>query len=372
MSICNFVLTIIIDQILTFILMAKIKLGITIGDVNGIGLEVILKTLADDRILKDISPVIYGSSKIVSYHKNIIGLQDVNFKSIGSAKEAYKDRINIVNCWNDSVTVTLGKPTEEGGRFAKIAIEKAVEDLANSDIDALVTGPINKEAMQMAGFQFIGHTEMLTEASGSSESLMFMVSDEIRVGLVTNHIPVKEVSDTISKERILTKLKIMNDSLMKDFGIQKPMIAIMGLNPHSGDGGTIGKEDEEIIRPAVVEAKKNGIMAFGPYSADGFFGSSQYKKFDGILAMYHDQGLIPFKSISFGTGVNYTAGLNVIRTSPDHGTAYDIVGQNIADPNSFRNAVYQAIDIYKKRKEYIEMHSNKLVKKSAHLMKAER
>ncbi|MBT8221113.1 MAG: 4-hydroxythreonine-4-phosphate dehydrogenase PdxA [Bacteroidia bacterium] len=351
--------------------MGKIKIGITIGDVNGVGLEVILKTIADERILKQISPLIYGSSKIVSYHKNIIGLQDLHFKSIGSAKDAYRDRINIVNCWNDNVTITLGKPSEESGKFAKMALEKSVEDLTNGDIDALVTGPIHKEAMQMAGFEYVGHTEMLTEASGNSESLMFMVSEDVRIGLVTNHIPISDISKNISKENILKKLQIMNDSLKMDFGITKPMIAVLGLNPHAGDGGTIGKEDEEIIRPAVVEGKKNGMMVFGPYSADGFFGSTQYKKFDGILAMYHDQGLIPFKSLTFGSGVNFTAGLKIIRTSPDHGTAYDIAGQNIADYSSFRNAVYLAIDINHNRKNYKEMHANRLKKKSAHISKPE-
>lgn len=352
--------------------MQKIKLGITIGDVNGIGLEVILKTINDERILKHVSPIIYGSTKIVSYHKNIIGLNDLSVKSVEEAKHAYKDRISVVNCWDDNVNVELGKATEVGGKFAKIAIERAVADLTNSDIDVLVTGPINKEAMHLAGFEYIGHTEMLTEASGKKQSLMFMVSDNIRVGLVTNHSELKKVSEEVTKDRILQKLAIMNDSLIKDFGIIKPRIAIMGLNPHAGDGGTIGKEDEEIVRPAVLEAKKNGMMVFGPYPADGFFGSSQYTKFDAILAMYHDQGLIPFKSMTFGTGVNFTAGLDCIRTSPDHGTAYDIVGQGIADPQSFRNAVYAAIDIYRSRADHADMNSNKLKKKSGHLTKMER
>lgn len=352
--------------------MKKIKLGITIGDVNGVGLEVILKSISNNNVLKHISPIIYGSAKIVSYHKNIIGLDNLQFKTVDRAEVAYKDSINLVSCWDENVNITLGKPTEEGGKFAKMAIEKAVTDLANGDIDALVTGPINKDAMHQAGFQYIGHTEMLTEASGKKESLMFMVSDGIRVGLVTNHEQIKEVAKNITKERILHKLHLMNESLIKDFGIDKPKIAVLGLNPHAGDGGTIGKEDEEIVRPAVLEAKKNGMMTFGPYPADGFFGAAQFKKFDAVLAMYHDQGLIPFKSLTFGSGVNFTAGLNFIRTSPDHGTAYDIVGQNIADPTSFRNAIYTAIDIYRNRKSYKEMHSDKLVKRSGKIAKVER
>jgi len=356
----------------TYYFMQKIKLGITIGDVNGIGLEVILKTISDERLLKHVSPVIYGSTKIVSYHKNIIGLNDLHVKSVEEAKFAYKDRISVVNCWDDNVNIELGKATEEGGKFAKMAIERAVEDLTNNDLDVLVTGPINKEAMHLAGFEYIGHTEMLTEASGKKQSLMFMVSDNIRVGLVTNHSELRNVAEEVSKERILEKLHIMNDSLIKDFGIVKPRIAIMGLNPHAGDGGTIGKEDEEIVRPAVLEAKKNGMMVFGPYPADGFFGSAQYQKFDAVLAMYHDQGLIPFKSLTFGTGVNFTAGLDCIRTSPDHGTAYDIVGQGVADPQSFRNAVYAAMDIYRNRADHKDMNSNKLKKKSGHLTKNER
>lgn len=352
--------------------MQKIKLGITIGDVNGIGLEVVLKTISDQRILKHISPIIYGSTKIVSYHKNIIDLQDLSLKTIEEAKHAYKDRVNVINCWTDDVTVELGQATETGGKCARLAIERAVTDLNAGDIDALVTAPINKEAMKLSGFEHIGHTEMLTEASGRKKSLMFMISDNLRVGLVTNHLEIGNVAEQITKGNILEKLKIMDDSLIQDFGIQKPRIAVLGLNPHAGDGGAIGKEDEEIIRPAVIEAKKNGLMTFGPYPADGFFGSGKYAKFDAVLAMYHDQGLIPFKSLTFGTGVNYTAGLDWVRTSPDHGTGYDIVGKNEADPQSFRNAVYAALDIFRNRADYADMHSNTLKRRSKHLTKSER
>lgn len=352
--------------------MQKIKVGITIGDVNGVGLEVILKTIADDRMLKHISPVLYGTTKIVSYHKNIIGLHDLSLKTVDEAKFAYKDRVSVVNCIDEDVTIELGKATEIGGKVAKIAIERAVADLQAGDIDVLVTGPINKEAMKLAGFEYIGHTEMLTEASDKKESLMFMVSDNVRVGLVTNHLEIGKVAGSITKEQIHAKLKIMNETLIQDFGLIKPRIAVLGLNPHAGDGGAIGQEDEEIIRPTVLEAKKNGMMAFGPYPADGFFGSAQYTKFDGVLAMYHDQGLIPFKSLTFGTGVNFTAGLDFVRTSPDHGTAYDIVGKGEADPQSFRNAVYAALDIYRHRNDHADMNSNKLKKRSGKIAKIER
>jgi len=341
--------------------MEKLKIGISIGDINGVGLEVILKTLTNPKIAELCTPVVYGSSKVVSYHKNIVDI-DFHFQSLRNAERPYEGRVNIVNCWSESVNITLGKPTDLSGKYAIKSLETAVNDLNNGLIDALVTAPINKEAMKLAGFPFPGHTEYLSEKMGGSESLMFMVSEGLRIGLVTNHLPLSEVAEKVTKSAIITKLKIMDESLKKDFGIERPTIAVLGLNPHASDNSTIGQDEEKIIRPAVVESKKKGLMVVGPFAADGFFGSGNYKKFDGILAMYHDQGLIPFKLLSFGKGINYTAGLSGVRTSPDHGTGYDIVGSNAADPSSFRQALFAAIDIARARLDYEEMHANPLSK----------
>lgn len=338
--------------------MEKMKIGITVGDINGIGLEVILKTLANDVMLKYCTPIIYGSSKVVSYHKNIIEA-DFHFQSINSIDRLAGDQVNVMNCWTENVNITLGKLSEEGGKYALYSLQSAVHDLRDGKIDAVVTSPINKEAMMMSGFPHPGHTEYITEQLGG-QSLMFMVHDNLRVGLVTNHIRVGDIGNQITKELIVSKLKIMDQSLRMDFGLERPTIAVMGLNPHAGDGGVIGDEDDRIVRPAVVECKKNGMLVMGPYAADGFFGSGQYKKFDGILAMYHDQGLIPFKVIAFGNGVNFTAGLGGVRTSPDHGTGFDIAGNNEANPNSFRQALFSAIDISRQRKQFQEDHSNPL------------
>ena len=342
--------------------MDKLKIGISIGDINGIGLEVIIKTLNVEQIKKHCIPVVYGSSKVVSYHKNIVGI-DFQFHSTKSADRLNLDKVNIVNCWQDSVNITLGKPSGESGMYAIRSLEAAANDLKAGLIDALVTAPINKEAMHMANFPFPGHTEYLTKELGEGESLMFMINDKLRVGLATNHLPIREVPDALTKELIMKKIQIMNESLKVDFGIERPVIALLGLNPHSGDNGVLGDEEEKIIRPAVVEMKKSGVMVMGPFSADGFFGSGQYRKFDGILAMYHDQGMVPFKALSFGSGVNYTAGLAGVRTSPDHGTAYDLAGKNEADPASFRSALYSALDIAKSRKEYYDLKANALVRK---------
>jgi 4-hydroxythreonine-4-phosphate dehydrogenase len=345
--------------------MDKLKIGISIGDINGIGLEVILKTLIDERILKLCTPIIYGSSKVVSYHRNIVSLPDFQYQSIRGGEQAEHGKINIVNCWADSVNITLGKVVDIGGQYAFKSLEAAVKDLNAGTIDALVTAPIHKKAMQLAGFPFPGHTEYITKELGGKESLMFLVSDGMKVGLVTNHTPVKDIASQITKAKVLEKIKIMYETLHIDFAIEKPIIAVLGLNPHAGDEGVIGDEEINIIRPAIEEAKKKGVMAFGPFSADGFFGSGQYNKYDGVLAMYHDQGLVPFKALSFGTGVNYTAGLAAVRTSPDHGTAFDIAGKNEADPASFRKALFLAIDIARNRKEYIEMRANPLVRNKA-------
>ncbi len=345
--------------------MSKVKLGISIGDINGIGLEVILKTLANKKILDYCLPIIYGSSKVVSYHKNIVGIEEFSFHGMRSGDSFKEEKINIMNCWTENVSITLGKASEHSGKYAYKSLDKAASDLQEGFIDAIVTAPINKGAMKEEDFPFPGHTEYLTQKWKSEESLMLMVNEDLRIGLVTNHLPIKNVSSAITKEKISKKLAILNDTLKIDFSIERPTIAVLGLNPHAGDSGVIGEEEEKIIRPAIIEAKKGGIMVMGPFPADGFFGSSTFKKYDAILAMYHDQGLIPFKALSFGNGVNYTAGLPYIRTSPDHGTAYEIAGKNMADPSSFRKALFMAVDIVRKRKDYLEMHSNPLNKNLA-------
>jgi 4-hydroxythreonine-4-phosphate dehydrogenase len=339
-----------------------LKIGITIGDVNGVGPEVIIKSLANEKMLDYFTPIIYGSSKIMSYHKNIVKESTIQFHNISEANRAQQKKINVLNCWEDTVNVTLGKVTEEGGKYAKLAIERAAEDLKNGAIDALVTAPIHKAAMKMAGFKHVGHTEYFESVFGNA-GLMLMLSDTLRIGLVTNHLPISEVTNAITKELVLKKVKIFNESLKTDFGCERPTIAVLGLNPHAGDEGLIGDTDEKIIRPAIIELKKQGVMVAGPYPADGFFGSGNYKKFDGILAMYHDQGLVALKALSFGGGTNYTAGLTGIRTSPDHGTAFDIAGQNLADHSSFTTALFVAKDIAASRHEYKDARKNALDKK---------
>lgn len=338
----------------------KLKIGITIGDVNGIGMEVILKSLYHEKIFDICTPVIYGNSKIVYYHRNIVDYEDMSVHNVHRVEEVEAGKINVVNVWQDNVNITLGKPTDSSGKYAFKSLEAAVADVKAGKIDAIVTAPINKQAMQMAGFQYIGHTEYLTEQSESDSSMMMMVSDSLIVGLVTAHIPLKDVARTITKENIMEHIHRLNSSMKKDFGKEKPLIGVLGLNPHAGDDGYIGKEDKEIIRPAIVEMKNKGMMVLGPYGADGFFGSSTYSKFDAVLAMYHDQGLIPFKALTFGEGVNYTAGLSFVRTSPDHGTAYNIVGGNKADHHSFLQAIFKAIDIVRNRREYAINHANPL------------
>lgn len=325
------------------------KIGITIGDINGVGIEVIIKALSNERMLNLFTPIIYGSSKAVSYYKNIVQ-SDIHFVSNKNPERASRNKINVVNCWEDVVNISVGQATQESGKYAHIALDRAVQDLKDHKIDALVTGPINKNAMDAERFPYAGHTEYLTKTFDVSQSLMFMVAEDLRIGVATNHIPVKEIAGHFNKDVLKKKINIMEKSLKKDFGIEKPTIAVLGLNPHASDGGKLGKEEEEIIRPVIIEMKKGGRLVMGPFPADGFFGSGQYKKFDGVLACYHDQGLIPFKTLSFGQGVNYTAGLPIVRTSPDHGTAYDIAGKNVADERSIRNAMYVAMDIVKNRK----------------------
>lgn len=338
------------------------KIGITIGDINGIGAEVIIKTLTEKKLLDYCVPVIYGSSKVVSYHKNIVG-GEFQFVPVRSAERVTPDRVNVVNCWNDLANITLGKATTEGGQYAFQALEVAVGELKAGFIDALVTAPISKDAMKLAGFPFPGHTEYITKELGASESLMLMVSPSMRIGVATGHLPLANVADVITKELLMKKLHILNQTLIVDFDKERPTIAVLGLNPHAGENGLLGEEEDRIIRPAIVECKKKGMVVNGPFPADGFFGSGQYHKYDAILAMYHDQGLIPFKALSFGTGVNFTAGLSGVRTSPDHGTAFDIAGKNEADPSSFRQALFLALDVLRNRRDYAAMYENPLRKR---------
>ena len=335
----------------------KLVVGVTQGDSNGIGYEVIIKALADSRILDSFTPVVYGSSKIFGfYRKKIHDIDQMETYVIRSAKDVQLKRINIVNCLPDNFYAEPGQSSPDSAKAAMMSLEAAVKDLKDGFIDVLVTAPINKRAMSAEGFGYTGHTEYLQDAFQSDEIAMIMVSDQLRVGVVTGHIPLKEVPSSITKERILSKLRLMNRSLERDFGIDSPKIAVLGLNPHCGDGGLLGDEEKDIILPAVQEAQAEGILAFGPYSPDGFFGLGNYGRFDATLAMYHDQGLGPFKALAFSEGVNFTAGLPVVRTSPDHGTAYDMAGRDEADPRSMMHAIYTAIDIFNHRLEYDQLH----------------
>jgi len=330
----------------------KIVVGISHGDINGISYEVIIKSLMDNRLFDFCVPVVFGSAKVAAYHRKALNIANFSFNNIKSAEEANPKRANIINCLDDNVRVELGKSTPIAGESSFISLEQAVKSLKEGTIDVLVTAPINKDNIQSDQFQFPGHTEYLTKESNTDESLMFMVSENLKIGVVTGHIPIKEVPEALTIESILKKLRIMNHSLIQDFRIRKPKIAVLGLNPHAGDNGLIGSEEVDIIIPAIEKAKEEDILALGPYPADGFFGSSHFNKFDGVLAMYHDQGLAPFKALAFDSGINFTAGLEFIRTSPGHGTAYEIAGQGKATPESFRNAIYLACDIFRNRTEY--------------------
>lgn len=339
----------------------KLVVGITQGDGNGIGYEVIIKALADERMLDICTPVIYGSSKVFGfYRKQIHNIEQINTNVITSAKDVHQKRVNIVNCLPDNVFVEPGQPTPESAKSAMTALKCAVDDIRNGYIDVLVTAPINKRAMVSEGFGYTGHTEYLEHEFGVEEGLMIMVCDQLKVAVVTGHIPLKEVPQRLSSELILKKLRIMKTSLQRDFGIIAPKIAVLGLNPHCGDGGLLGDEEQSIILPAVKAANEEGILAFGPYSPDGFFGLGNYSRFDATLAMYHDQGLSPFKALAFELGVNYTAGLPIVRTSPDHGTAYDMAGRDMADPRSMMSSIYTAIDIYNNRVAYDELQAGKM------------
>ena len=341
----------------------KVKIGITIGDINGIGVEVIIKTFMDNRILDYFTPIIYGSSRVLSYHRKVLKAENFSYHIINNIERTKPDACNVLNCWTEEVNITIGRPDKNASRFAYRALESAVYDIVNGKIDAMVTGPVNKSQLSTDEQIFTGHTEYLTAKFDVEESLMLLVSEKLKVGLVTNHLPVREIADQITEEAIIKKLLIMDESLRKDFGVVRPRIAVLGLNPHAGDDGIIGKEEIEIIRPAIEKAKtKQNLLVFGPFAADGFFGSGIYTQFDAILAMYHDQGLVPFKALSFGYGVNYTAGLPIVRTSPDHGTAYDIAGKNIASPDSLRQSLYLAKDIVMNRRNHAEMTANPLQK----------
>ena len=339
-------------------------IGISVGDINGIGTELIIKTFSDHRLLELCTPLIFGSSKLINFYRKSVPELPFNYQNTKDYSRIAHKQINIYNCWEEEIAIVPGQLTDIGGSYAVKSLVTAVEALRDKKIQGLVTAPIHKKNTQSATFNFTGHTPYLKDVFRANDVLMLMVSDNFRVGLVTEHVPVKDIAQYITREAILSKLNILRDSLIRDFGIDKPKIAVLGLNPHAGDEGLIGKEDEEIIKPAIKDAK-HSMLVYGPFSADAFFARNQQSKFDAVLAMYHDQGLIPFKSLSTGEGVNYTAGLPMVRTSPDHGTAFDIAGKNKADGASFLAAIYACIDIIRQRKEYEDNRSNPLKKMGA-------
>lgn len=340
----------------------KIKIGITQGDVNGIGYEVILKAFEAPTIFELCTPIVYGSPKVMTYHRKALELE-TSFSIINSASEAMHGRLNVVNCCDDEVKVELGKPSHESGKAAFDALERAMAEYKEGKFDVLVTAPIHKQMIQSESFTFPGHTEYIEQCVGeSSKALMILANEKLRVALVTGHIPVAKISSVLTQELIQEKLATFSASLKQDFGIGAPRIAVLALNPHAGDGGVIGTEEETIITPAIKAMREQGVLCFGPYPADGFMGSGAFSRFDGVLAMYHDQGLIPFKVMAMESGVNFTAGLPIIRTSPGHGTAFDIAGKNEASADSFRQALYMAIDIYRNRKSNDEAYRNPLRK----------
>ncbi len=338
----------------------KIKIGISQGDINGVSYEIIIKSLLDNRVNELCTPIIYGSPKIAAYHRKALDIENFSLNNITRAEEANDKRPNIINCIDDNARVELGKSTKMAGEASHQALETAVMDLKDGKIQALVTAPINKHNIQSDNFKFSGHTEYLQHVFGSSEVLMLMVSDLLKVGVVAGHVPLKDLSKYITMDKVFSKIMVMNNSLIADFGIRKPKIAVLGLNPHAGDNGLLGNEEIETIIPAIEMARDKGILALGPYPADGFFGSGNFSHFDAILAMYHDQGLTPFKALVVDEGINFTAGLPVIRTSPAHGTAYDLAGKNEAHFGSFRNAIYLAIDVYRNRSGHKEVNANPL------------
>ncbi|MFH4965893.1 4-hydroxythreonine-4-phosphate dehydrogenase PdxA [Gaetbulibacter sp. M235] len=336
----------------------NIIVGISIGDLNGIGGEIVLKTFEDSRILEFCTPVIFASSKVMGFLKNHFK-SEINFNDINNLNQIVFGRVNVLNCWNEPVKIEFGKEDFKIGAYAIKSLQEATKALKNNAIDVLVTAPINKHNIQSKEFNFPGHTDYLAQEL-EGESLMFMVTERLRVGLLTDHVPVKDIAIKISAELIEKKINTIYESLLKDFKINRPKIAVLGINPHTGDNGVIGNEDDEIMRPTLAKIKDSGKLIYGPYAADSFFGSNNYKNFDAIIASYHDQGLIPFKTLSFGQGVNFTAGLNKIRTSPDHGTAFEIAGKSVADENSFKEAVFTALQIFKNRFDYEQLTSNSL------------
>lgn len=347
----------------------KIVVGISIGDINGIGGEIILKTFEDVRMLEFCTPVIFASVRLMSFYKKNLSL-DINFHGIEKLEDVVPRRVNVLNVWKEQVDVTFGEETKMGGEYAIKSLKAAVSALKDEKIDVLVTAPINKSNIQSESFNFPGHTDYLAQEL-EGDSLMLLVSEGLRVGLLTDHVAINDVVKNITRDRIDKKINTVYHSLIEDFGIQKPKIAVLGINPHSGDNGVIGSEDDTVLRPALDSIRKSGKLVFGPYAADSFFGSGNYKNFDAIIASYHDQGLIPFKTLAFGRGVNYTAGLNRIRTSPDHGTAFDLAGKNQANFESFRQAIYTSISIFEKRSQYRELTKNPLpiTRKKAYLKK---
>ncbi len=327
----------------------NIVIGITLGDINGIGPEVVIKTLLALKSLKNVVTVIYGHGKVVSHYKKLLDIENFVFYQFRKGDRLNFKKPNVINCWEDHIEVKPGEENTDGGRCALAALKRAVEDLQNGFIDGLVTAPINKNNIQSDEFNFPGHTEFLTESFDSQDSLMFLCTEHLRTGVTTGHIPLKSVAESVTSERITSKLKLMIESLKRDFGISKPRIAVLGLNPHAGEDGLLGDEETKVIAPVINQFKEQGHLVFGPYPADGFFGNGSHNKFDATLAMYHDQGLIPFKTMAFEEGVNFTAGLPIVRTSPDHGTAYSIAGKNMANEASMRAAFYMALDIIKNR-----------------------
>jgi 4-hydroxythreonine-4-phosphate dehydrogenase len=344
----------------------RVRIGITHGDINGIGYEVIIKTLMDQRLMELYTLLVYGSPKVASYHKKVLNLNEFNFNVVKKADQAHPRRPNLMAIHDEEVKIDLGKSTTVAGELALLSLEVACNDLVQNQIDVVVTAPINKKNIQSPGFAFPGHTEYFAKKFGAENYLMLMINNVLRIGVVTGHVPLHKVREVLTGDLILGKIRVMNQSLMRDFGITKPRIAVLAMNPHAGDDGLLGDEEQNIIQPAIEKAYGENILAYGPFPADGFFGSSGFKSFDGILAMYHDQGMIPFKLMSFDEGVNFTAGLPIVRTSPAHGTAYDLAGKNEASPEAFRNALYMAGDIFLHRQEYDELHANQLRPDGAH------
>ena len=340
--------------------MEKPIIGITTGDLNGIGTEVIIKTLSDNRILELCTPVIFSSNKVINFYRRLSPEHVFNFTSTKDMTKLNPKQVNIFNCWEDEVPLQPGVLTDAGGKYAIRSLMVAAQCLKDGQLDAIVTAPIHKSTTNVPDFPFTGHTPFFKEKFGAKEVLMILYSNQLRVALATEHIPIAKVAGAITKELLQAKLNILRDTLIRDFGIDKPKIAVLGLNPHAGDEGQIGTEEQTIIRPVIESYKTKDVLVFGPYSADAFFANSSYTQFDAVLAMYHDQGLVGFKALAKGEGVNYTAGLSVIRTSPDHGTAFDIAGKNLADPSSFREALFQTLDLLRQRKQHAENTANPL------------